>query len=672
MQIYNNDTYTGNQYYFNGALIKSKNSHKYSLTQEINYTFDFSYDHDWRLTGTTFTMNGISKRLITLEYNELSQLKAKYFNGTATAYLQRQLYHYNARGWLTSINNPYECPNDVFAMKLYYDNVPTYASSLATGCYNGNIAMIEWFTQIQNTYVNGYGFKYDGLNRLKAGRFFSRFDASAVVEPMPTYYADGIVSGIGSEKEITYDKNGNILTLNRYGHHSGGTVLFDQLSYQYNGNRLMRVIDANPNSFLSGEFCNTAAPNLQNSYDANGNLTFDVDRNMLLFYNDDNLPTNISFSNWAMTNGYRADGVKMSKSMYNAEGRTVLQEEYFGNLVLNFGKPVRILHADGVIELNASLQPTFYYYLKDHLGNIRAVVSPTATNSVHIDQTSEYYPFGMNISKNFTSTSINKYKYNGKEEQEMPGHWLDYGARFYDPQMGRFTTPDPMAEKYYSISPYAYCGDNPVIRIDPDGRDWYISTDGSATMWRKGSADIDGYKNIGTTYTQNIGDGVSIKFDQNDPVEMTEKVLESGDFSSQMKADGSGKKDGDEGNCFYQSGKMVEKSGAQSLGSDANGIKDSKSGVDYLNSQVDQGKSARAQVDRTGDGNGDHWVAISSRTTNLKTQEVTKFGFFDPGAVQKGKGTNNSFNVGSDNSMTGKPAYNQNYNYRVVQVRRNK
>mgnify|MGYP001202166004 FL=1 len=331
--------------------------------------------------------------------------------------------------------------------------------------------MIEWFTQNQNTYVNGYGFKYDGLNRLKAGRFFSRFDASAVVEPMPTYYADGIVSGIGSEKEITYDKNGNILTLNRYGHHSGGTVLFDQLSYQYDGNRLMRVIDANPNSFLSGEFCNTAAPHLQNSYDANGNLTFDVDRNMLLFYNDDNLPTNISFSNWAMTNGYRVDGVKMSKSIYNAEGRTVLQEEYFGNLVLNFGKPVRILHADGVIELNASLQPTFYYYLKDHLGNIRAVVSPTATNSVHIDQTSEYYPFGMNISKNFTSTSINKYKYNGKEEQEMPGHWLDYGARFYDPQMGRWHSVDPSAEKYSSWSPYNYAFNNPLNVIDPNGCD---------------------------------------------------------------------------------------------------------------------------------------------------------------------------------------------------------
>jgi len=480
VQIYNNRMYTGNQYYFNGALIKSKNSYQYSSTQEINYTFDFSYDNDWRLTGTTFTMNGTSKRLNTLEYNELSQLKAKYLNGTNTAYLQRQLYYYNARGWLTAINNPYECPNDVFAMKLYYDNVPNYASSLATGCYNGNIAIVEWFTQNQNTYVNGYGLKYDGLNRLKSGRFFSRFDASAVVEPMPTYYADGIVSGIGSEKEITYDKNGNILTLNRYGHHSGGTILFDQLSYQYNGNRLMRVVDANPNSFLSGEFCNTAAPNLQNNFDANGNLTFDVDRNMLLQYNDDNLPTNISFSNWGMTNGYRADGVKISKSIFNAEGRTVLQEEYFGNLVLNFGMPVRILHADGVIELNPNLQPTFYYHLKDHLGNIRAVVSPTATNSVHIDQTSDYYPFGMSISKNFTTTPTNKYKYNGKEEQETPGRWLDYGARFYDPQLGRWHVVDKFADVYTSLSPYCYTADNPVVLVDPNGMwidDYYFNTE---------------------------------------------------------------------------------------------------------------------------------------------------------------------------------------------------
>ena len=103
---------------------------------------------------------------------------------------------------------------------------------------------------------------------------------------------------------------------------------------------------------------------------------------------------------------------------------------FFGQL------PLRILHADSSIELNASLQPTYYYRLKDHLGNVRAVVSPTVTNSLEVVQTTDYYPFGMSMSKNSTTTPYNKYKYNGKEEQEMPGKWLDYGARMYDAQLG--------------------------------------------------------------------------------------------------------------------------------------------------------------------------------------------------------------------------------------------
>jgi RHS repeat-associated protein len=64
----------------------------------------------------------------------------------------------------------------------------------------------------------------------------------------------------------------------------------------------------------------------------------------------------------------------------------------------------------------------------------------------------------------------NKYKYNGKEEQEMPGKWLDYGARFYDTQLGRWHSVDPLAEKYKSISPFVYCIDNPLKFVDTDGR----------------------------------------------------------------------------------------------------------------------------------------------------------------------------------------------------------
>ena len=471
VQLYNNQMHTGYQYFYNGSLKMTKNSYTYAPGQEINYTFENSYDNNWRPTGTTFTMNGTTIPLNTLQYNELGQLGAKYLHGNASSYLQRQIYSYNARGWLTAINNPYQCANDVFALKIHYDQVPYYASSIADSRYNGNISLIEWHTRhhVATNYIHGYGFTYDGLNRLTAGKFYRRLDPTTIFEPSPTYDPDGIVSGIGSEKEITYDRNGNILTLNRYGQHTGGSVMFDQLSYQYDGNRLMRVTDAKTNSYCSGEFRNTAAEGLQNTYDANGNITFDVDRNMMLYYNDDNLPVSISYSGWAITNTYRPDGTKTHKNVYDAGGRTVLREEYKANLVLSFGLPSQIIHADGVIDLTNLNRPMLFYHLKDHLGNVRAVVSPTPTGNPNVDQVTEYYPFGMSISKNFTTLPVNKYKYNSKEEQEMPGRWLDYGARFYDAQLGRWHGVDPLAENYRRWTPYNYCVNNPMRYIDPDG-----------------------------------------------------------------------------------------------------------------------------------------------------------------------------------------------------------
>ncbi len=113
-------------------------------------------------------------------------------------------------------------------------------------------------------------------------------------------------------------------------------------------------------------------------------------------------------------------------------------------------------------------------YLKDHLGNIRVAYANDGLKD-GIRQVNAYYPFGMNISSlSANSTSIlqhNEYLYNGKMFQDELGlNWLDYGARFYDPVIGRWHTIDPLADKYVSMSPYAYAANNPINIIDPDGR----------------------------------------------------------------------------------------------------------------------------------------------------------------------------------------------------------
>ncbi len=108
----------------------------------------------------------------------------------------------------------------------------------------------------------------------------------------------------------------------------------------------------------------------------------------------------------------------------------------------------------------------YYYYLKDHLGNNRVTYHYSGSVPV-IDQEVEYYPFGSMFAAN--NLQNNLYLYNGKELNNEFFENYDYGARFYDPQTGRWHVVDPLAEKYYPISPYAYVANNPIIFIDPDG-----------------------------------------------------------------------------------------------------------------------------------------------------------------------------------------------------------
>ena len=98
-----------------------------------------------------------------------------------------------------------------------------------------------------------------------------------------------------------------------------------------------------------------------------------------------------------------------------------------------------------------------------------------------VQQVTNYYPFGAPYADATASkgSDVQPYKYNGKELDLMHGlNTYDYGARQYNPVTARWDRIDPLSEKYYNVSPYNYCHNNPVMLIDPDGKDDYYTSDG--------------------------------------------------------------------------------------------------------------------------------------------------------------------------------------------------
>jgi len=198
-------------------------------------------------------------------------------------------------------------------------------------------------------------------------------------------------------------------------------------------------------------------------------MTKDLNKNISsIQYNSLNLPSKVSFSNGKyMDYVYSATGEKRSVT-YNviSSGGNYT---YCDNFIYYNGSLNKILVDGGYISISGTT-PTYHYYLKDHLGNNRVVVDASGT----VKQVTHYYPFGGFFGES-TGSSYQTYKYNGKEfERLISEDWYDYGARHMDGM--RFTTMDPMAEKYYSISPYAYCGNNPIKFMDLNGKDAFLFT----------------------------------------------------------------------------------------------------------------------------------------------------------------------------------------------------
>ncbi|HNW52367.1 MAG TPA: type II toxin-antitoxin system HicA family toxin [Prolixibacteraceae bacterium] len=188
---------------------------------------------------------------------------------------------------------------------------------------------------------------------------------------------------------------------------------------------------------------------------------------------------------------YNSTGEKMLRSVMTSGGTPTLTY-YMGPFVHEglLGGTISlkyIMTPEGRIVNNGtdtSPSWSWEYDLKDHLGNVRVVLGDsTVAGYARVLQQNHYYPFGMRmsqISTALTSTG-NDYLYNGKQYQDdFNLNWYDYGARFYDPALGRWNSPDALADEYDSWSPYNYALNNPVLLLDPNGM-WVATAGGYST-----------------------------------------------------------------------------------------------------------------------------------------------------------------------------------------------
>lgn len=266
----------------------------------------------------------------------------------------------------------------------------------------------------------------------------------------------------------------------------------------------MGVLETVPNQLSSDlmEFKKTVNTTPGYAYDANGNLTKDLYKNIsLIQYNSINLSKRMNVNGSVIYYIHDFHGNKVQvihetgTSPYNS-----INTVYGENVIYENGIPVKALTEEGFIYVGSDR----YYYLQDHQGSNRVVLNG---ESGSVEEFTNHYPFGVSFAEQTSSLSymnIQPYKYTGKELDRMYGiNLYDYGARMYDPTIGRFTTMDPLAEINYSVSPYAYCGNNPVNRIDPTGMDWVEDKDGNAIWRAEYTKDNlpEGYKYIGTEYT---------------------------------------------------------------------------------------------------------------------------------------------------------------------------
>ncbi len=396
-----------NQYDFTGKLLSSHLRHQNpssSLTPEVKVLTKMLYDHSGRLLKVWKQLdnNSTDKLILENEYDELGQLKKKKLGqkpGSSNP-LESLDYKYNIRGWMESINKDYVANTsntNFFGQALSYD------VGFNSAQYNGNISGLQWRSKGDGE-QRAFGFGYDNVNRLMKADFTQNTSSAWNTNAGLDF---SMKMGDGTDPLTAYDANGNIKKMWQKGWKIGGSVVIDDLSYQYNtnSNKLKWVRDAsNDTTTKLGDFkepTQNSTGNLNSDladygYDANGNMNADANKTISsISYNHLNLPLTVTVTGkGTITYTYDAAGNKIKK--VTTEGSLITTTTYIGGFVYlrasTSGSTTDTLqffgHEEGRVRYTppiggSSAKYDFDYMLKDHLGNVRMLLTEETKQDVY-------------------------------------------------------------------------------------------------------------------------------------------------------------------------------------------------------------------------------------------------------------------------------------------------
>lgn len=443
------------QFNFAGEVLKEDVTYPFA-TGTIDVKTHHDYDHAGRVTKTYHGINTTPTEIIRYAYDETGRMTQKKYlpNGTYTASgtsisgLQTIDFAWHLRGGLLGINLngsgnaiPTASQGDLFSYKLEYETASQW---------DGSIGKQHWNHVLSNSPVGqrSYTFTYDAAKRLKKASY----------------------TGLSSEnytlQHLKYDRNGNINGLNRSG--KTGTSTFgaiDRLRYTYSGNRLTNVAD-------------TVTTGYEVDLIPNGSGNYTYYNNGSLKTDDNSQITNITYSSYLnQPDEIFLTSSRWIKYTYNGNDELLKAEyntgeywEYADIFVFKNGSTYQMAVPDGrAIYSGGSWIYEFDY--TDHLGNTR--VSFRANGStLQKTAATDFDPWGVRLNGTGVVNSFqNRWELQGKEKESTFNlNRINFGARVYNPTIGRWDRVDPLADKYYAYSTFNYTLNNPINMIDPDGR----------------------------------------------------------------------------------------------------------------------------------------------------------------------------------------------------------